>query len=241
MSLSLEIRKLKRTGFFPAFLAGGLLAASFPILNTAVRPENFIHQGLPPLDILMDANWQMIAMLNLFFLVIGSCILYHTEFADHAIQKMESLPLSPGKLFANKGVILIGSLLFVLVIEALSIAFCAYRWFSVGSGFPADLLKSFGYELVLLIPASICMLFVSSLCQNLWISLGIGVICIFVSTMLPADRLALSLFPFALPFQTLTGAESSSWAFAFLVASGVETILAGMAEAIVLKVRRNRE
>ena len=59
MSLTLEQRKLKRTGFFPAFFIGGLLAASFPILNTAVRPDQFIYQPLPALDILMDANWQM--------------------------------------------------------------------------------------------------------------------------------------------------------------------------------------
>lgn len=75
MSFLLEIKKLKRTGFFPAFLIGAILAASFPIINIAVRPENFINQNLPALDILMNANWQMISMLNMFFLVIGSCII----------------------------------------------------------------------------------------------------------------------------------------------------------------------
>ena len=130
MILALEQKKLKRTGFFPAFFIGGLLAASFPILNTAVRPELFIYQDLPVLHILMDANWQMIAMLNMFFLVIGSCIIYHTEFADHAMQKMEALPQSIGKLFINKTLILIGSIIFALIIEAASFIFCAYYWFN---------------------------------------------------------------------------------------------------------------
>ena len=85
MILALEQKKLKRTGFFPAFFIGGLLAASFPILNTAVRPEQFVYQDLPALHILIDANWQMIAMLNLFFLTVGSCIIYHTEFAGRAM------------------------------------------------------------------------------------------------------------------------------------------------------------
>ena len=124
MSFLLEIKKLKRTGFFPAFLIGAILAASFPIINIAVRPENFINQNLPALDILMNANWQMISMLNMFFLVIGSCIIYHTEFADHAMQKMEALPQPIGKLFINKTLILIGSIIFALIIEAASFIFC---------------------------------------------------------------------------------------------------------------------
>ena len=34
MSLTLELKKIKRTGFFPAFLAGGIIAGAFPIINT---------------------------------------------------------------------------------------------------------------------------------------------------------------------------------------------------------------
>ena len=33
MSLSLECKKVKRTGFIPAFLCGGILAAAVPIVN----------------------------------------------------------------------------------------------------------------------------------------------------------------------------------------------------------------
>ena len=36
MSLSLECKKAKRTGFIPAFLCGGILAAAVPIVNMAV-------------------------------------------------------------------------------------------------------------------------------------------------------------------------------------------------------------
>ena len=39
MSLSLECKKAKRTGFIPAFLCGGILAAAVPIVNMAVRSE----------------------------------------------------------------------------------------------------------------------------------------------------------------------------------------------------------
>lgn len=239
MILALEQKKLKRTGFFPAFFIGGLLAASFPILNTVVRPEQFVYQDLPALHILIDANWQMIAMLNLFFLTVGSCIIYHTEFAGRAMQKMETLPQRMGTLFAGKTVLLIASFLFAFLLETASLVFCAYHWFLAESGFWREFLQIFGYELALFLPASVLVMVISSLCPNMWVSLGINVICVFVATMLPTDHLTLSLFPFAMPFQTLTGAENPSTPIWLLLAAGVETVLFGVIGTILTKVRRN--
>lgn len=62
MTLALEAKKLKRTGYFPAFLAGGLLASAFPLVNMLVRAETFTALPGEPFSILMDANWQMMAM-----------------------------------------------------------------------------------------------------------------------------------------------------------------------------------
>ena len=42
MTLGLEIKKLKRTGYFPVFLAGGLLAAAFPTVNMMVRDRKSV-------------------------------------------------------------------------------------------------------------------------------------------------------------------------------------------------------
>lgn len=58
MSLSLECKKAKRTGFIPAFLCGGILAAAVPIVNMAVRSEMYVGQQSSPMQILMGANWQ---------------------------------------------------------------------------------------------------------------------------------------------------------------------------------------
>ena len=44
MTSALEWKKMRRTGFFPAFLGGGLLTAAVPVVNTTVRPENFANQ-----------------------------------------------------------------------------------------------------------------------------------------------------------------------------------------------------
>ena len=102
MSVSLELRKIRRTGLLPGMLAGGLLAGAFPILNIAVRPDTFLAMQGSPLSILFSQNWSMLGMLNLFFLIIGACILYHMEYADGAMEKMKALPLSQGGMFAAK-------------------------------------------------------------------------------------------------------------------------------------------
>ena len=91
MSLGLECKKIRRTGFFPAFIVGGLLAAAVPVLNMAVRSNIYVGIENSPLQILMSANWQMIAMLNVLLIVAGACLMYHTEYADNGIQKMGNI------------------------------------------------------------------------------------------------------------------------------------------------------
>ena len=102
MTSALEWNKLKRTGFFPAFLAGGLLAAAAPVVNIGARPESFVNKQDSPAVILMGANWQLMSMLLSFLLIIGACIMYHTEFADNAMQRMDTLPKRPESLFFGK-------------------------------------------------------------------------------------------------------------------------------------------
>ena len=67
MSLVIECEKLKRTGYFTAFLAGGFLAAGFSccLYDGKSRRNDFPFRN--PMDILMAANWQMMDMLNILF------------------------------------------------------------------------------------------------------------------------------------------------------------------------------
>ena len=238
MTFSLEVKKLKRTGFFPAFIIGGILAASFPVLHITIRTDMFVQQTLSPLDTLMNANWQMIAMLNLLYLVIGACIIYHTEFIGRGIVKMQTLPKRMETYFAAKAVVLFLALLFVLLLEIAAFAFCSCIWFSLDEGFWLQLLKILGYELMLLLPGSILTMVIASLSPNMWISLGIGVICVFVATMLPTDNFALSLFPFAMPFQTLSHGENITYVSEYLLASFVESILFVGVKIVLEQLRR---
>ena len=240
MSIFLECKKLKRTGFFLAFLGGGLLAAIVPIGNMMFRSEIFVSRPEPALQILMSANWQMMAMLNIFLVIIGACIMYHTEYADNAIQKIDTLPIRQSSSFISKFLLLSAATIGVFIIEAASLTFCVYHWFLISDEFITEILKVMGYAIALTIPTLMLMTGIASVCKNMWVSLGIGVICMFVATIIPPTNFILSLFPLSLPFQMLCGTEYTT-AVHFLYAACIETVIFEIAELIYLRVRRSFE
>ncbi|MDE6982426.1 MAG: ABC transporter permease [Lachnospiraceae bacterium] len=237
MSGFLELEKIKRTGFWPAVFGGGILAALVPVINTAVREEVFLQQDGSALEILMNENWQMMAMLNLFFLVASACLLYHTEYADNAIQRMCTLPQKENKMFLNKFVLMCGFCLIALAIEGAGLIFSAVRWFPADEKILLNGVLNMGYAFVLLLPGTLFMLLISAACKNMWISLGIGVICVFTATMLPADHFILSLFPFAMPFQIFAGTVPAVLKN-YWIAVGAECAIGCFAAVIFFKVRR---
>lgn len=237
MILHLEYKKVRRTGFIPAFLWGGIAAAAFPVLNTAVRRDIYAGIKGSPIRILLNANWSVMGMLNILLIVVSACILYHTEYADNGMRRMDTLPLTAGRVFFGKTVLMSAMYAITLAIEAAGIAFCSYHWFEFGKNAGWELLKNFGYTLLLVIPAVLTALLIASVCKNMWVSLGIGVVCVFMATMLPTDNFALSLFPFALPFQTLAdSAENTVWNYIF--AAAAESVVLAAAEHGIVKVRR---
>lgn len=240
MSLGLECKKIRRTGFAPAFLAGGMLAAVFPVINMAVRPERYLDLPGSPVQILLDANWQMMTMLNVLLVTAGACLLYHTEYADNAMQKMKSLPIRESSIFSGKAVLTIFMSLLVLAIEAGAVAFCAWYWFEIGNGFFRELCTYFGYSFLLMLPCIILSLLISEACRNMWVSLGIGVVCVFTATMLTAANFALSLFPFAMPFQVFADGDTARPVH-FICAAFTELAVLVLAQLIFVKVRRSFE
>ena len=240
MSVSLECKKVKRTGFLPAFFGGGMLAAAVPIVNMAVRSEMYLNQPGSPIQILLGANWQMMTMLNVLLVVAGTCLLYHTEYADNAMQKMKSLPIRESSIFLSKAVLTVFMSLFVLVIEAGAIIFCSYLWFELGSGFWGELCKCFGYSFLLMLPCIILSLLISEACKNMWVSLGIGVVCVFTATMLPATNFALSLFPFAMPFQIFASKDMTQSTH-YICGAIAELAVCGLVQLIFVKARRSFE
>lgn len=172
MTLALEAKKLKRTGYFPAFLAGGLLASAFPLVNMLVRAETFTALPGEPFSILMDANWQMMAMLNILVCICGACMMFHTEYADNGAQKMDVLPVRAGNLFLMKFVIAALVLALMAAMEIAVLVGCAVCWFP---GYAFDipaLLKSAGFQWFVTLPTVMLMLVIASSCKNMWAPSG---------------------------------------------------------------------
>ena len=237
MSFVLEGKKVKRTGFIPAFIGGSLLSASVPILNMAFRSELYVSMDASPIYILLNANWQMMAMLNILLVVSCACIMYHTEYADNAIQRMGTLPTKESTMFFGKAAVLITASILLLVIEAVSIFFSSMHWFTWSAELYMVIIKNFGFFLLLMLPAVLLSLLIASLCKNMWISLGIGVICVFIATMIPTRNFVLTLFPFALPFQVF-----SSHAYEvvrdYAAAGAVEIVVIALLETVILQVKQ---
>lgn len=237
MKVGLEYKKVKRTGLIPAFIASGLLAAAVPAINMSVRSGIYTTLDSPPVTILLDANWQLMAMLNILLVVAGACLMYHMEYEHNAMQRMCALPIKESGIFLGKFILMTFLCSIMLIIEAAAITFCAIHWFSPTEDITAEILKNFGYSFLLLLPAVLLSLLIASACRNMWISLGIGTICVFVATMIPTDHFVLSLFPFAMPFQIFAVTKEST-ARSFIIASVMEIVGIVFAEMIFLKVRR---
>ena len=238
----LETRKMKRTGFCQAFLGGGALAALVPVVNMALRAETFTSQPGSPFQILMEANWQLMAQLNIFLLVCGACLLYHTEYADNGLQKAQSLPLGPSGLFLGKLGILLSACLIPLCLETASLILCCMRWFPDRPGESLRILTGMAFAFAVLLPTGAAMLLLSSMCRNMWISLGAGVILVLFASMLPASSSSVSdvlaLVPFCGPYRMLhelPGREAALWTVCLCLGEGV---LLCAAERVYQSIRR---
>ena len=260
MTLFLEIRKQRRTGFFPAFAVGGAAGAAIPVANMAFRSRIYTDRltaagAESPLKILVDANWQMMVMVNLLLVVSGACILYHTEFADNAFRKLCTLPEREWKSFLGKWLLLAAVSFLMTAMEGAALEFCRGYWFTgraaadgaeymeavFGAGaFPhMDLVRSMMYGWLMMLPAVTVSLLISSVCRNMWISLGIGVVCFAFASMAPADSGVPALFPYTLAFRIPQG-EAAGMAAEMTTAAAAtaETAVFLAAGILAGKIRR---
>ncbi len=237
MIFALELKKLRRTGFAPIFLGGGMLASAVPLINMAVRTETFTGLSGDPFSILMDENWGLMAQLTILLVVCGCCLIYHTEYADRGALKMNTLPVRQTSLFCGKfGVTLLFALL-ALALQTASLAFSGIHWFSDRSLNLRGLLQSMGFEIIMLLPTLTLMLFAASLFQSMWLSLGAGVILTFLGSMIQESHLILSLIPFAAPYRMLHAVSPEDIRTCILICI-VQTMVFGMMEIIYLRIRR---
>ena len=239
MSLFLEWKKLKRTGYSMLYLGCGLFASAFPLVQMAVRQETFLSLPGNPLDILLNANWQMIAMLNILASICGACLMYHTEYAEKGWEKMSVLPIHTGKLFLGKCIFATLGLAVLLFLEFTSFTICQLHWFPQTPVAVKELLSFAGFQFVTSLPTVILMLVIASACESMWVSLGIGVILLFTFSIFPQENLVLSLLPFSTPFTLFSQAQEQGWMSLFLWVCLSEAVLFFLGEGIYQKIRRS--
>lgn len=174
-TLTIELRKEKRTGVIPLMFAVGVLGAAYAFVNFLVRKDTLLNLPLAPMDVLLTQLYGMIMVLNMFGVIVAACMIYNMEFKGSALKKMYMLPMSVPAMYLCKFLILTVLLLIAVCFQNMALAKIGITDLPQGT-FEAHTLISFaGYSFITSMPVLSFMLFVSSRFENMWVPLGIGV------------------------------------------------------------------
>lgn len=174
-TLTIELRKEKRTGVIPLMFAVGVLGAAYAFVNFIVRKDTLLNLPLAPMDVLLTQLYGMIMVLNMFGIIVAACMIYNMEFKGSALKKMYMLPMSVPAMYLCKFLILTVMLLVAVCFQNMALAKIGITDLPQDT-FEAHTLISFaGYSFLTSMPVLSFMLFVSSRFENMWVPLGIGV------------------------------------------------------------------
>ena len=198
-ALVIELRKEKRTGVIPVLLAVGILGAAYAFANFLVRKDTLLGLPLAPMDVLLTQLYGMIMILNLFGIVVASCMVYNMEFKGSAIKKMYMLPMSVPGMYLCKFLILTVMLFVAVTLENLALMKIGQNCLPQGTFEMGTLLRFTAYSFM---PVLSFMVLISSRFENIWIPLGVGVAG-FLSGMALASSAAavLMVHPFIVMFK----------------------------------------
>lgn len=174
-ALWIELRKEKRTGIISVLLAVGVLGAAYAFVNFIVRKDTLLNLPLSPMDVLLTQLYGMILVLNMFGIVVASCMAYNMEFKGNAVKKMYMLPVSVPGMYLCKFLILTFMLLAAIVLQNLALARIGMTDLPQGSFEMMAVIRFAAYSFLTSMPVLSFMLLVSSRFENMWIPLGIGV------------------------------------------------------------------
>ena len=197
--LSIELRKEKRTGVIPVLLAVGLLGAAYAFMNFLVRKDTLLNLPLAPMDVLLTQLYGVIMILNLFGIVVATCMIYNMEFKGSAIKKMYMLPMSVPAMYLCKFLILTVMFLVAIVLQNLALMQIGMTDLPEGAFEMGTLVRFAGYSFLTSMPVLSFMLLISSRFENMWIPLGVGVAGFLSGMALANSNLAvLMVHPFVL-------------------------------------------
>ena len=197
--LSIELRKEKRTGVIPVLLAVGVLGAAYAFVNFLVRKDTLLNLPLAPMDVLLTQLYGVIMILNLFGIVVATCMIYNMEFKGSAIKKMYMLPMSVPAMYLCKFLILTVMFLVAIVLQNLALVQIGVTDLPEGAFEMGTLVRFAGYSFLTSMPVLSFMLLISSRFENMWIPLGVGVAGFLSGMALANSNLAvLMVHPFVL-------------------------------------------
>lgn len=174
-TFAIELRKGKRTGIIPLMLTIGILGAAYAVVNFFVRKATLLALPLAPMDVLLTQLYGMIMVLNMFGIIVATCMIYNMEFKGAAIKKLYMLPLSISRMYFCKFLILTLLFLICVCIQNLALAKIGMTTLPQDT-FELNMLVQFAaYSFITSMPVLSCMLLVSSWFENMWVPLGIGV------------------------------------------------------------------
>lgn len=174
-ALWIELRKEKRTGIIFVLLAVGVLGAAYAFVNFIVRKNTLLNLPFSPMDVLLTQLYGMILVLNMFGIVVASCMAYNMEFKGNAVKKMYMLPVSVVGMYFCKFLILTFMLLAAIILQNLALAKIGMTDLPQGSFEIMVVIRFSAYSFITSMPVLSLMLFISSRIENMWVSLGIGV------------------------------------------------------------------
>lgn len=200
--LAIEWNKEKRTGIIPVLLSVGILGAAYAFLNYAVRKESLLSLDMAPMDILLTQLYGMLTLLNMLGIIVASCMIYNMEFKGNAIRKMYMLPVSVPRLYLCKSAIITVTFGMADIIQFAALAVIGAKYLPAGTFDPFLLIKFAGYAFVTSLPVITFMILVSSIPENIWISLGMGITGLLSGIALANSSIRLVLIhPFVTMFQ----------------------------------------
>lgn len=174
-ALWIELRKEKRTGVISVLPAVGVLGAAYAFVNFMVRKDTLLRLPLAPVDVLLTQLYGMIVVLNMFGIVVASCMAYNMEFKGNAVKKMYLLPVSVPGMYLCKFLILTVLLLAAVALQNLALAEIGMTDLPQGSFEMMAVIRFAAYSFMTSMPVLSFLLFVSSRFENMWVPLGVGV------------------------------------------------------------------
>ena len=228
-TLAIELRKEKRTGVIPVLLAVGVLGAAYAFVNFIVRKDTLLNLPLAPMDVLLTQLYGMIMVLNLFGIVVATCMIYNMEFKGSAVKKMYML------------LILTVMFLVAIVLQNLALAQIGMTDLPDGAFEMGTLVRFAGYSFLTSMPVLSFMLLISSRFENMWVPLGIGVAGFLSGMALANSGLTLLLVhPFVIILKPAVAMSAQPDSTVALVAL-VETLLFLVVGLWLAKYRRYEE